>query len=53
MKRRGSGLAAAVLAGVVFIAGTAAAGAETEVTQVRLGIHPGAVRVVVEASAEL
>ncbi len=57
MKRRGSGLAAAILAGVVFIAamgvGPRAAGAETEVTRVRLGIHPGAVRVVVEASAEL
>ncbi|MEE9290417.1 MAG: hypothetical protein V3U99_05325, partial [Alphaproteobacteria bacterium] len=53
MKRRGSGLALAILAGVVSVAGAAAAGAETEVTQIRLGVHPGAVRVVVEASAKL
>ncbi|MCZ6741824.1 MAG: N-acetylmuramoyl-L-alanine amidase [Alphaproteobacteria bacterium] len=53
MKHRGSGLALAILAGVVSVAGAAAAGAETEVTQIRLGVHPGAVRVVVEASAKL
>ncbi|MEE8083771.1 MAG: AMIN domain-containing protein, partial [Alphaproteobacteria bacterium] len=53
MKRRGSGLALAILAGVVSVAGSAAAGAETEVTQIRLGVHPGAVRVVVESSAKL
>jgi N-acetylmuramoyl-L-alanine amidase len=57
MKRRGAGLAPAILAGVVSIAGMGAApgaaGAEIAVTQVRLGIHPGAVRVVVEASADL
>jgi N-acetylmuramoyl-L-alanine amidase len=49
MKRRGSGLAFVILAAMV----SGAAGAETEVTNIRLGIHPGAVRVVLETSAKL
>jgi N-acetylmuramoyl-L-alanine amidase len=53
MKRLGSGLALGVLAGVVFVLGAGAARAEAEVTNIRLGTHPGVVRVVLETSAKL
>lgn len=53
MKRHGSGLALAVLGGMVFAVGAGASAAATEVTDIRLGIHPGKVRVVLEASSKL